>query len=506
MDQYAVFFLLSILAAVVMLAFAVYVFPMRHTRIALSFLVLLIAIALWTASIGFGLLAGTHEAGYIWAVLRMAGVFAVPVIWFDFSFHFADRASWLRPMNLVWLSIIPLVSFLLMASNNAHHLFLKNILWVQHGPFLVDETWILGPWFWVHIVYSYGLILAGDVVLIRAALQLPAPYKRQIVALVAGAIVPLCVNLSYTFHLIPGITVNYDPFGFVVAGAAFSFALFSYRLFDIRPIAKRLILDGFTDVLFVIDEKFRIVDLNPAAENHLNISKDQIIGNPFTGYMADFSFEAGKSTCVEYCPPERDQSCFDVSVSPIVYQKRCQGHLLVMRDITERKAMEEKLKLLSVTDGLTGLINRRQFLSLGELEIERSIRNQHSLAIAFLDINNFKYINDQHGHLVGDLILKQVADFIQEQVRSIDVLARFGGDEFVILFPEMTADRLPLILERLQTSFTEKKFRVNKNSFALTVSCGSAIFDPADPILLHILIDQADQDMYQNKLGIKASG
>ena len=158
LNQYTVFFILSFLSTAVMLVLAVYIFKFRFAKGALIFSLLLFAIGVWTFSIGMGVLAKTESISYIWSIFRMAGVFIVPVLWLLFSLEFSDLEIWVNKTNILWLSIIPLLSLILMITNQQHHLFLEDILYAQHGDFLIDETWLLGPWFWVH----FNLLLRPD--------------------------------------------------------------------------------------------------------------------------------------------------------------------------------------------------------------------------------------------------------------------------------------------------------------------------------------------------------
>ena len=110
---------------------------------------------------------------------------------------------------------------------------------------------------------------------------------------------------------------------------------------------------------------------------------------------------------------------------------------------------------LSVTDGLTGLNNRRHFFDLAKVEYERIRRYGRSLSIVMIDIDRFKNLNDAYGHLVGDAVLREVARRLQETVRTIDTLARYGGEEFVVLMPETDLAEALLVAERVRQSVAE---------------------------------------------------
>jgi len=131
----------------------------------------------------------------------------------------------------------------------------------------------------------------------------------------------------------------------------------------------------------------------------------------------------------------------------------------------------------SVTDGLTGLKNRRHFFDLAKVEFERIRRYGRSLSIVMIDIDRFKNLNDAYGHLVGDAVLREVARRLQEAVRTIDTLARYGGEEFVVLMPETELAEALLVAERVRQSVAEPPVVDNGVTVSTTISVGVAEID-----------------------------
>lgn len=121
-------------------------------------------------------------------------------------------------------------------------------------------------------------------------------------------------------------------------------------------------------------------------------------------------------------------------------QGRVQTVLSVVRDISEVKQLQHELELLSKTDPLTGLLNRRSFTSILDAELQRVQRGQGALSVLLLDLNNFKYLNDRFGHVVGDRVLKTVGQILTEETRPEDACARLGGDEFCVALVDTDAD------------------------------------------------------------------
>ena len=157
-----------------------------------------------------------------------------------------------------------------------------------------------------------------------------------------------------------------------------------------------------------------------------------------------------------------------------------------------------KTRLMSITDELTQTNNRRYFVNELEKEIERSKRFSRNLSLIILDIDKFKYYNDTYGHIFGDKVIKSVARSLTETVRKIDFVARYGGDEFVIVMPETEKSMANILAERLQKKFSQDYFKDNEFQTKISVSIGIASF-PNDAKNTDELIHVADLALYRAK-------
>ena len=175
------------------------------------------------------------------------------------------------------------------------------------------------------------------------------------------------------------------------------------------------------------------------------------------------------------------------------------GTLVMLTNITVRKQMEESLRRLSTQDSLTGLFNRRHFFTLAEQEFERSQRYGRPLALLMLDIDHFKKINDQHGHLVGDEVLQVAARIMHDTLRRVDVLARYGGEEFVMLLPETTLLTAMTIANRLCTALATEPIVTGQGTVSMTASIGVAVLTDNINQTLTELLGRADQALYHAK-------
>lgn len=159
--------------------------------------------------------------------------------------------------------------------------------------------------------------------------------------------------------------------------------------------------------------------------------------------------------------------------------------------------IQDRLKIEAAyarVDSLTGLLNRRAFWEVVEAEVERCKRYQRPVSVAYVDVDDFKTINDRYGHSTGDRFLKTFANTLRKATRTTDFVARLGGDEFAVLMPETDDKGVQFVLKRLN----ELAQIMNKHLFSITVSVGAATFLKA-PVNAEMLISAADQQMYLTK-------
>jgi diguanylate cyclase (GGDEF)-like protein len=178
---------------------------------------------------------------------------------------------------------------------------------------------------------------------------------------------------------------------------------------------------------------------------------------------------------------------------------------IIIRKQTEAalRESEEALKLLAITDSLTGLYNRRHFNKLTEDEIIRALRYSRPLSVMMFDIDFFKRVNDSFGHASGDMVLKMVAKTTKEMIRTTDIAARYGGEEFIILLPETPVAKAATVAEKLRRRMEETTVQTEKCPIMITVSfgvsdyLGEANSKPHERVLEFVA--NADRAMYASK-------
>jgi diguanylate cyclase (GGDEF)-like protein/PAS domain S-box-containing protein len=169
----------------------------------------------------------------------------------------------------------------------------------------------------------------------------------------------------------------------------------------------------------------------------------------------------------------------------------------IIRDISERKIFEEKLRHLATTDHLTDILNRRTGLMLIEQALKTAKRSKNKITLCYLDLDNFKEVNDQHGHVEGDNVLREVAAIIKGNLRESDIFCRLGGDEFLIAWTNLDITQAEKQWKRISNKFD--KWNEQNYNGTLGISVGCVCPDLSKKIDIDRLIDLADKKMYEAK-------
>jgi len=164
----------------------------------------------------------------------------------------------------------------------------------------------------------------------------------------------------------------------------------------------------------------------------------------------------------------------------------------------KRALLYKRVQELAITDSLTGIFSRRYFLERFREEVERAKKNKLGFSFLIVDVDNFKYCNDNYGHLVGDAVLKEVAQAMQENIRQVDLLGKYGGDEFALCLSLTGAAEAEFVAQRIRKTIETKDIRAYDENLKVTVSIGIAIY-PLHAKSADNLIEKADRALYQAK-------
>lgn len=280
------------------------------------------------------------------------------------------------------------------------------------------------------------------------------------------------------------------------------------------------VIDNMYDGLYLVDRERRIVYWNHAAERISGFSAAEVVGklcaDSVLNHVDGFGNELCKSTCplaatiadgqsrdVEVYLHHKEGHRLPVSVrtAPIRDARgTITGAIELFTDISFHNALQlqlEEWKKVALMDPLTELANRRQLEMQLHARLHELQRNEISCGVLFIDIDNFKQVNDRYGHDIGDQVLRTIANTLTATIRPFDIVGRWGGEEFVGIFPHTTSQSLRRIADRLRALIRHSVITTDTGPLSFTVSIGATFANSNDTI--DIVIKRADSLMYESK-------
>ena len=274
----------------------------------------------------------------------------------------------------------------------------------------------------------------------------------------------------------------------------------------------RLIVEYANEIICQTDVKGHFTFINPTAIRLTGYSEEELIGKGYRELIRkDYWDDAGRfyrlqlikkipNTYYEFpmITKEGKEVWIGQNVQLLINDDKVVGFQTVSRDITARVKKEEQLRSMVFTDSLTHLYNRRGFLNLAEHLLKSAERLHTKLLLAYIDLDNIKFINDTFGHEHGDAVLIDTAHILRNTFRKSDVICRIGGDEYAVLAANFDESYPQNIIDRLQY-YIDKQNRKRNKQYKISMSMGFAFYDPAAPCSLDVLMARADQSMYEQK-------
>jgi len=272
------------------------------------------------------------------------------------------------------------------------------------------------------------------------------------------------------------------------------------------------LFENSPEALVYLDENSNIKNINPRFTELFGYTLEEIKGRNLNDGMIHppDKIEEGRGldeTALsegyfnfESIRRKKDGTLFPVSISGsnIIIDGQVKGIIGTYIDITERKKMEEELEKLAHFDILTRCCSRGYGLDLLEQQIKTAKRKKTPVLLFYLDVDDFKCINDTFGHKEGDMVLKEGVKLFKSTLREIDIICRMGGDEFLLIFPDSSLDDAPLIRERLSKNLEKLNQKLAK-PYKIDFSIGLSYYNPSTPLSIEELIRIADENMYEDK-------
>lgn len=654
----------------------------RKTSAVGTLALLMFAVTEWAFTSGLEAAAvGIHHKVF-WSIIEYLGALSAPTLFLVFVLEYCQKNRWLKPVYLILLSIVPITGFIVTTTNEW-----RGLIWTSFTPIpTLPNVLIYGHGIGYYILISYCslIISTGILVLLEVWFHANQPYRRQVGMLLLGSLFPFIGGIVYTFipDILPGL--NLTPVSFLLTGLVIAFGIFRFRLFDLTPLARDVLIENLDEGILVLDAQNRVVDINPVAQSILSATAYENLGQPITKVLQFWpglarrlrdNDDKGETEVRWGTNPPR---YFHLTVSPLYGQhNQLAGRLIVLRDVTKRHQTEAELshtikelgiinhislavtsgldmehvcktlhvqcsllvpidifyvalydeinslihvplfyegglyqtgpsrdindhpgtigtviqsrktlylnnvidnsilsdtrpphssvsipekttrsyigiplmlrervvgvlsiqnyradaytenhirileriaimaaiaienarlyaeiQRLTIIDELTGIYNYRGLLELGAREVERALRFNRPLSLLFFDIDNFRNFNNTYNHSTGNVILKAVSERWRSILRTVDIIARYGGDEFVALLPETDIASAEGVARRMVEEITANKIVTSFGELSVTISIGVTTLSEERPHLAD-LIDHANHAEHKAKQGQK---
>lgn len=483
----------------------------------------------WMLAASLEMTAQAPGCKVLWASMAWPGIVSVPTFWAIFLWQYVNSVRDPLPLRgMLGLTLVPVLIWLMALSNPWHGWFYgagTAPVSAQPGAPIRYQH---GPLFYTAAAYVYLFMAFCMGIVIRAALISSGVHRRHYLAFAFVTLLPWAANLSYVGYGWMLFGFDPTPFSFAVTLAAFAWLIVGVRLFDLLPVARHLLLEALLDPVLVVDPQLRVIEANPEALKLAGLQGDwqgRKLGDwPVVGADLQALLErqagAGQGQLLTLTSSAR---YFEVRIRAIERSTRngplVLGQMLYLRDVTQRHLSElklaealalseerlrtisnlhEQLREQALCDPLTGLYNRRYLDEFFNRERGRAQRERTPIALALIDLDHFKRLNDEHGHLVGDDVLRGVAQHLLGSLRCSDALFRIGGEEFLLILPGADAGEARQRLDAICQSLAAQPLPTRGGARQVTLSAGLAMW-PEQGRALDELLQAADSALYQAK-------
>lgn len=480
-----------------------YAFAKRKTFSAgKTFVWIAVTSAIYIFGHAFELTADSLAEIKFWIAFQYAGLPFISPITLVMVMRFTGLDRYLTTLNLILLYTIPFISMVMVVTNDWHGLFYTGYHLHREGSYLLVDMDV-GFWYVIHGSFTFGSLFAGACMVVWYWKKAGFAYRRQLMTMFAGLTIPMTASFLYLMGYSP---YGMDPVPMVMCLTSFLYlrAFFMDRL-TAAPIAKERVFESMRDGVLVFAQDDGLVDFNPAAEEMLPGLDSSSIGEnmkvvlqPVAAYSGTGA-DGGSYSGIHKFESEAE-TYIQIHSFPI---KKSSGELagttVILSNITQEVQLRQKLEELAFKDGLTGIYNRTYFIEQSGRLLKEAEAAGGTMSVILFDIDYFKKINDQYGHLQGDEALRHIARVSGSLLGGGSIFARYGGEEFVICLPGADLESAADQAEKIRAGIEEVFLPSETGMISLTASFGAA--EAAPGMTLERLLHNADTALYQSKNG-----
>ncbi len=349
--QINLFIILLILSFLVSLGLTIYIGIRRTNRLRSELFMVMLSISIWCFAAVFE--AATTDLGLkiLFSKISYLGIVVLPVFFFFFVSRYTNMDYWLTNKKKFFFFIFPVATLIIVFTNEFHGLVWPDIYLKQNSIAGILAFYEHGPWYWIHLSYSYFFLGAGIIMLVFSLFRYNRYYSNQGRSLVIASIIPFIGNIIYTFMQAGVEGIEMTPIYFTLTGALLTIAIFKYQLIDITPVARETITENLYDGILIINKDNRIIDINEAACKLLSISSRDI-GKPVEQVLSRhveilefLNLKKDSEKTVGDVEIKDKKLYFELRTAPLLDNAGgLMGTVIILRDITLKKISDRELK------------------------------------------------------------------------------------------------------------------------------------------------------------------
>jgi diguanylate cyclase (GGDEF)-like protein/PAS domain S-box-containing protein len=488
------------LTSVISIQLAIYIFLNRKKILLPGFLGLIISVAIYSVFYSLEIIAPNLEYMKLCTSIEYLGILSIPAFWIIMAIEYTNKENIIQNKFRIRLFFIPICLMILNFTNEYHHLFYKsysyNIIYSLHIADLIP-----GVLYYVAMLYINLCFFIGNMLYVRNFFRENNLYKKRSVIIMITSFIPWIGYWTYMIGVMP-VKIDIVPISMAILCLFYAYALFNSNIFGTLALVRRIIFDDITDAIIVLDKDNILIEINKKAEQIFNIKNDLIIGKNsndiFKGHNQLLKNISENKVGIFYMEIKiMDKVHYFQGKIDLLKSGKNEGKFIILIDNTEQIALNKKLEYYATMDSLTGVYNRSYFYEIAVSKLTECNTMNKPVSLIMFDLDKFKDINDNYGHLAGDTVLKKVLECCKNILSEKHYLGRYGGEEFVILLNETNIEKALEIAESIRVAIEEADILYEDIIIKITSSFG--VFTSYKEKNLKYLLKNADEALYEAK-------
>ena len=493
-------FSIMFLIAFISIQLAIYIYLNRKKINLKGFLGLIISVFIYSAFYSLELIAPKIDTMRIYTSIEYIGILSIPAFWIIMAISYTNKEKIINNKFYICIFFVPICLMIINFTNEYHHLFYKSYSYsIIYSLNIADLK--PGVFYYITMLYVNVSFLIGNVLYVHNFFRENNLYKKRSFIIMITSLIPW---FGYWVYMMGVMSVKIDivPITLAILCLFYAYALFNSDIFGTLALARRIIFNDITDAIIVLDKYNTLIEINKKAEQIFNINNNLIIGkdcneifkehsqlikNINENKIKSFKLEVDIMGKIHYFQGKID----------LLKSSKNEGKIIILIDNTEQIALNKKLRHFATVDSLTQVYNKNYFYEISESKLKESNNTNTPVSLIIFDLDKFKYVNDNYGHLAGDIVLQKTSEVCKAVLNPEHYLGRYGGEEFVILLNDIDATKAFEIAEIIRSEIEKIDILYDGTTIKVTSSFG--VFCSYKEKNLTRLLQKADKALYKAK-------